>query len=122
MAAANNLHAILTPPTQAQSWITVVIVKPPAVNCQWPQDSFESSSLISLEFGSTASMRLRNEATLSDGVEDLKSGEAAMASRRAIACGIGGCFCKNSSRMRNHPIRRFNKQRRENMLTTKGSN
>ena len=67
-------------------------------------------------------MRLRNAVTLSDGVEDLKSGEVAMASRRAIARGIGGFFRKNSSRMRNHPIRCFNKQCGENMLTAKGSN
>jgi len=97
MVAANNLHAISTFPTQAQSRITFVMVKPPVVNCQWPQDWFESSSSISLEFGSAASMRLRNAATLSDGAEDLKSGEAAIASTRAIACGIGGCWFKNSS-------------------------
>ena len=99
-----------------------MIVKPPAVNCQWPQDAFESSSPISLEFGSAPSMRLRNAVTLSDGVEDLKPGEFSMASRRAIARGIGGCCCRNSSRMGDHLIRHFNQQRGEDMLTAKGSN
>jgi hypothetical protein len=51
MVAVISLKAVVVLPIASQSTRADLIVKPPPVNCAWPQLSFESSSSSSKESG-----------------------------------------------------------------------
>src|SRR6201996_602895 len=66
-ATAMSLNAMEVLPTTSQSTRAEQMVRPPPVNCMWPQFSFASSSSTSLESGSAESSRSSSATTSLDG-------------------------------------------------------
>src|ERR1700761_2366538 len=66
-AAVMSLKAVEVLPTASQSTRAEQMVRPPPVNCVWPQFSFELSSSTSLELGSAESTQSSSAMTSLDG-------------------------------------------------------